>query len=874
MANRYWVGGTGTWDSSSTANWSATPGGASGASAPTVADDVFFDSGSGTAATVTVASTAASFTCTVNKSDINLSLSGNATLSAASSGSFTLTTGTLTLNSYTLTVAAFSSSNTNARTVAFGTGKIVLTGNNNTVWSCADLTNMTFTGTPTVDATYSGATGTRTISNGSSGGTAFTFNLFDPQIYPAYQSLAINLNVTAGTDILAITGAITGFVSSFNNMNFTGFSGTISASTANFLVYGNYILSTGMTFAGSTNFVYFVGTNNSVITSNGKAHDKPIYIVKSNASVTLADALNLAARQLNVTAGTFDTAGYSITCNTIFSAQTSVATSTINLNNSTVSVITSFQIFNPGWTVLNAGTSNIVFTGSGPTILSSQNITFYNVSFTSTSSSFLAFIVTGITNTLTFNNLSFPTPAAEPFSVGVWISGAITVNGTLTVPVGSTTASRVNRVSFYAFSPTATINAAARSGALVNADFKGITITGPTAPWSGTNLGDGGANTGIIGFAAPRTIYWSFAGGGSWWDNVWAASSGGSPALANFPLPQDTIIFDNAGLNTSATVTISGPVVMGSIDFSARSNAMTFSVGALSATVGSFVLNSAITISGTGGLYVGKNGTTTNITTAGKSITFALSATGSGNIVFTDNYTSSSTIVFQSGSIDLNGKTFVVAGLLKSFFIPSSVSLNGATITATGTSPLNLPNQSLPITFTGTCTFNVSSASAKFINNVNLSDLSGFNIVNTGAGALTFINIDYTYPVATTYARYGNLTTTVRPLTVNFTVGQTFEFVDFDISGTSGNLVTLQTTVAGTRATLTSPNTVNSVSFCSIKDLNATNTVGYGEWQAYTTNGNVDAGNNTGWLFSPAAASTTPRPTIRLRSLAQRGNMQ
>lgn len=43
MASRYWVGGTGTWDTTSTAHWASTTGGASGASVPTAADDVFFD---------------------------------------------------------------------------------------------------------------------------------------------------------------------------------------------------------------------------------------------------------------------------------------------------------------------------------------------------------------------------------------------------------------------------------------------------------------------------------------------------------------------------------------------------------------------------------------------------------------------------------------------------------------------------------------------------------------------------------------------------------------------------------------------------------------------------------------------------------------
>lgn len=48
MADRYWVGGTGTWDSSNTANWSASSGGAGGASVPTNLDFVYFDSNSGT----------------------------------------------------------------------------------------------------------------------------------------------------------------------------------------------------------------------------------------------------------------------------------------------------------------------------------------------------------------------------------------------------------------------------------------------------------------------------------------------------------------------------------------------------------------------------------------------------------------------------------------------------------------------------------------------------------------------------------------------------------------------------------------------------------------------------------------------------------
>ena len=43
MASRYWVGGTATWDASTTSVWSTTSGGSGGASVPTSSDDVYFD---------------------------------------------------------------------------------------------------------------------------------------------------------------------------------------------------------------------------------------------------------------------------------------------------------------------------------------------------------------------------------------------------------------------------------------------------------------------------------------------------------------------------------------------------------------------------------------------------------------------------------------------------------------------------------------------------------------------------------------------------------------------------------------------------------------------------------------------------------------
>lgn len=115
MANRFWVGGTGTWDASNTTNWSATSGGAGGASVPTASDYVTINSSSG---------------------------GGTVTLG------FNAPTQGLDIRTFT-------------GTLAFSTYKITCAGNALTILR-QDSTS-TVTGTKLVELTYSGATGTRSI---------------------------------------------------------------------------------------------------------------------------------------------------------------------------------------------------------------------------------------------------------------------------------------------------------------------------------------------------------------------------------------------------------------------------------------------------------------------------------------------------------------------------------------------------------------------------------------------------------------------------------------------------------------------------------------------------------------------------------------
>ena len=47
MADRYWVGGSDSWNSTAGTKWATTSGGVGGATVPTSADNVFFDANSG-----------------------------------------------------------------------------------------------------------------------------------------------------------------------------------------------------------------------------------------------------------------------------------------------------------------------------------------------------------------------------------------------------------------------------------------------------------------------------------------------------------------------------------------------------------------------------------------------------------------------------------------------------------------------------------------------------------------------------------------------------------------------------------------------------------------------------------------------------------
>lgn len=281
MADRYWVGGTASWDATAGTKWALTSGGAGGQAVPTSADDVFFNAASG-AVTVTVSGTRTcnsltftGFTGTVagastpiidfhgnvalqsgiSVSTINFRKFGtssatflsngnsisslsvdNATGSLAlsdamvSASSITITQGTFTTNNFNVTATSLVSSNSNTRTINLGSSTVTLSASGASVIGFADSTNLTFNaGTSQLTLT---STATPQISVATSAGSGVTF-----------------YNVSF-TGVNATSYSLNGQPCTFNNLSFVG---RTSIGVTGVITQANQTISGTLTLSAGTN---------------------------------------------------------------------------------------------------------------------------------------------------------------------------------------------------------------------------------------------------------------------------------------------------------------------------------------------------------------------------------------------------------------------------------------------------------------------------------------------------------------------------------------------------------------------------------------------------------------------------------------------
>ena len=843
MADRYWVGGTANWDGTAGTKWSTTSGGAGGASIPTSVDDVFFDAASGAVTcTISTGNTGArslnftGFTGTLAGTAF-FSVYGNITLVAGMTFSYTgtleveaastivsagksfanlifvgptasnytlgdaltvtsllnLTRGVLVLNGFTCSAGRFESSNSNIRSIEFGSTNIALTSTTAAaiILSMATATNFTSSGTGGFTRVQSASS---TIRIGTTAGSS--------------SATAVNFTITSGFSGFGITAG-----TSLKNLDLTGYTGVASGDP---YMYGNLTLGSGGIYSSGFDCTF---KGSGTLTTDG-AQIVNVVCDAVGGTLTLGDSLSCTS--IDVISGTFTTSAsnYSITA-LQFTSQGAVAR-TVNFNSSTITVQSTFPWVIDATNLTLTGTYNLIFSGNG-ILFEGKGLSYHNVSFTGTSVTSASLF---IEDDNSFNTLTIGSATA----VGV---KQVEFFGNQTIGTFVCSGSSCqNRIGLYGdpFGTARTLTVGTWT-TKENVDFRNITAAGASAPWSGTSLGDCGGNTSIT-FDTPKTVYWNLAGAQTVFAAGWALTSGGVPSLANQPLAQDTCVFDDTG-SVTGTITFS-LCNIGTIDMSARTSAMTISPSNTTCEMyGNWVSGSGTTISGAPKF---RGSSPQTITSAGKS--FGTVVVDSASSVTLQDAFAGTSITLTRGTFDANIYNVTVTNVTTSGTGAKTLAMGSGTwlISASGTNAWSVSVTNL--TVTGSATISMTSASAKSFNSAGLTEYANITLNQGGAGALTITSAEAFANITNTYKTIG---------AASILIGGTLTLGNFEASGESGRLLTIASTSNGTARTLTKSGGIVSVNFVSIRDSTAT---GGATWYAGSNSTNVS--NNTGWIFTDA----------------------
>jgi hypothetical protein len=524
---------------------------------------------------------------------------------------------------------------------------------------------------------------------------------------------------------------------------------------------------------------------------------------------------SLTATRVYVNNGIFSTANNTVTTTDNFAH----SAGTLTLGSSTLNIGTTFTA-TAGYTI-TAGTSTINtanFSGGGYT---------YNIVKLSGGGS--------VTGANTFSRLEIAAPAAtgtETYTFGS--------NQTITTFVCAG-ASYIRRIFLRSDTRgTARTIAVTTYTTKQYVDFRDITASGGT-PWTGTGLGDASGNTNIT-FGAAKTVYWNLAGTQNWSATGWATTAGGSPAAANFPLAQDTATFTNTG--SAGTVTVDASWLVGALDMGGRTSAMTFTASSTLNVLGNVSVATGITwSSGVVQLIGTTSGATQTFTSNSASIGAQLTVNTPGTVQLADAFSSSSTLSVTSGTFNANNFAVTAANFVSTGTTTRTVTMGSGLWTLTGVSGVwnvastgltlnkNTANILLSNTTTSSRTF---SGGSQTYNKLTIGGATGVSTL-TFSGNNTFSEMASTKTVAHTLV---------------FTSGSTTTTALWNITGTSGNVVTIgATTTSPATLVSTSGNVVStdymSISYSTASPVNA--------WFAgtHSTNG----GNNTNWYFTAPTAT-------------------
>jgi hypothetical protein len=494
MAIRYWVGGSGTWDASSTANWSTSSGGASGASVPGAADTVLVDANSGSSFTITLGADA---------SITFLTISITASSATLNLGGYNLTTSnTCTLSGYAvvnvgtgaLTVFSLSQSGANSN-VSVNTGVLTCTSTYTFTGGTLNLN----TGTITCSA-WNSPSGTRTINWNTSGtiyvtgpttlvqaATGMTVTNGPGRFYHSGTGLS-NLNIGSFSEStapnLVATGALTWATATTQTVKDFQHLGT-GLITYGATIYGDLTLSSGTTQT-SAGFTMGATSATKTLTTNGGSL---LSLTVSGSGSTFNLVGNLTAGSFALSQGTFNASSYNINVTTFNNNGSS--TRALNMGSGTWTIGGGFNQTTTGLT-FNAQTSTINLTLTSSFSFAGNGLTYYNLNKGATGT----MVITGSN---TFNNISSSASGAATISFTAGTTQTVS-NFTASGTAGNllTLKSQTAGSKFYL----------SKTSGTVSIDYVSIidsTASSGTNWYAGANSTDAGNNTGWM-FSRQYTV--------------------------------------------------------------------------------------------------------------------------------------------------------------------------------------------------------------------------------------------------------------------------------------------------------------------------------------------------------------------------------
>jgi hypothetical protein len=376
MATRFWVGGTGNWDASTTTHWSATTGGSGGASVPTSADSVTFDTSSGTATIISV-TTAVSVT--------SLTLAGHSIIDRLLVQSSIIGTPRVftVSGATTLTYVDFQDITATAWT---GTS-LGDCGGNSGITLDTPTTRYWVAGTGSWSDTAHWATST----GGTPGATV-------PLPQDTVRMDANSFTAGSSTPTVNMPRAC-------KDWNYTGATNSpLYASSVAFATYGSFTGCAGLTRTGA-NVHTFAGRATHTIASVGFNNWYLVTFAGPGGTYTIQDAFQCSMLTLNN--GTFDANGFSTTIASV--VLNSSATCVLNMGSGSWGLWANSGVWSATGTglTLNASTSTIVIhdTSSATKTFAGGGKTYNNLTLAAPGGTTTALTITGAN---TFNTLTVP----------------------------------------------------------------------------------------------------------------------------------------------------------------------------------------------------------------------------------------------------------------------------------------------------------------------------------------------------------------------------------------------------------------------------------------------------------------------------------